>query len=156
MLLGFSKTQSVEIMKQLINLVWQQSQPSQTTFNLFQKPIRAKQPVDLTKQQVVFALVRKTSISKMVLIHISFRFNKGVDYTLIYPDPTHPPTHNNNSSLSPNTLDLNSSKLLITFDQHHNPLCRLALISKMPSCFDGQRLIVKTLWMYCRKWVFLH
>jgi len=72
-------------------LIWfgRKIQPSQTTFNLFQKPLRAKQSVDSTKQQVIFHLVRKTSIFKKVLIHISFRFNKGVDYTLIYPDPTH-------------------------------------------------------------------
>jgi len=78
----------VEITKQPIDLVLQQIQPSQTTFNLFQKPLKAKQPVDSEKQQVVFHLVRKTSIFKKVLIHINFRFNKGVDYTLIYPDPS--------------------------------------------------------------------
>jgi len=58
-------------------------------FQPFQKPLRAKQPVDSTKQQVVFHLVGKTSILRKISIHISFRFNKRVDYTLIYPDPTH-------------------------------------------------------------------
>jgi len=66
------------------------SQPNQTRFNLFQKLLRVKQPVDSTKQQVVFHLVGKTLNFKKVLIHISFRFNKGVDHTLFYPDPTQP------------------------------------------------------------------
>jgi len=35
-LLGFSMKQLVETTKQPIDLVWQLSQPSQTTFNLFQ------------------------------------------------------------------------------------------------------------------------
>jgi len=86
---GFSKKQSVQKTKQPIDLVWQLSQPSQTNFNLFQNLLRTKQPVDSTKQQVVFPLVEKHSILKKVSIHISFRFNKRVDYPLIYPDPTH-------------------------------------------------------------------
>ena len=49
-MLGFSKKQLVEIKKQPIDLVWQLSQPSQTTFNLFQNLLRTKQPVDSTKQ----------------------------------------------------------------------------------------------------------
>jgi len=55
----------------------------------FSKPLRAKQPVDSAKQQVVFHLVGKTSNLKKVSIDISFRFNKRMDHTLIYPDPTH-------------------------------------------------------------------
>jgi len=58
-------------------------------FQPFSKNLRTKQLVDSTKQQVVFHLVKKTFNFKKVLIHISFRFNKRVDYTLIYPDPTH-------------------------------------------------------------------
>jgi len=58
-------------------------------FQPFSKPVRAKQPVDSTKQQVIFHLVGKTSNLKKVSFHMSFRFNKRVDHTLIYPDPTH-------------------------------------------------------------------
>ena len=57
-------------------------------FQPFSKPLRAKQPVDSTKQHV-FHLVGKTFNFKKVSIHISFRFNKRVDHTLFYPDPTH-------------------------------------------------------------------
>jgi len=86
-MLGFSKKQSVETTKQQI-VVWQLSQPNQTPFNLFQKLQRVKQPVDSTEQQVVFQLVGKILDFKKVLIYISFRFNKGMDHTLFYPDPT--------------------------------------------------------------------
>jgi len=58
------------------------------TFQPFQKLLRVKQLVDSTTQQVVFHLVGKILNFKKVLIHISFRFNKGVDHTLFYPDPT--------------------------------------------------------------------
>jgi len=37
---------------------------------------------------IIFHLGGKTLDFKKVLIHFSFRFNKGVDRTLIYPDPT--------------------------------------------------------------------
>jgi len=57
-------------------------------FSTFSKLVRVKQPVDSTKQQVVFHLVGKTLDFKMVLNHISFRFNKGVDHILFYLDPT--------------------------------------------------------------------
>jgi len=57
-------------------------------FSTFSKLLRVKRPVDLTKQQVVFHLVGKTLDFKKVLNHISFRFNKGVDRILFYPDPT--------------------------------------------------------------------
>jgi len=42
----------------------------------------------LEKQQVVFHLVGKTLDLKKDLNNISFRFNKGVDHILFYPDPT--------------------------------------------------------------------
>jgi len=58
------------------------------TFQPFLKLLRVKQRVDSTKQKVVFHLVGKTLNFKKVLIHISFRFNKGVDHALFYPDPT--------------------------------------------------------------------
>jgi len=58
-------------------------------FQPFSKHLRTKQLVDSTKQQVVFHLVGKTFNFKKVLIHISFSFNKRLDHTLIYPDPTH-------------------------------------------------------------------
>ena len=61
-------------------LVWQLSQPNLNSFQPFQKILRVKQPVDSTKQQVVFHLVWKTLYFKKDLKHISFRFNKGVDY----------------------------------------------------------------------------
>jgi len=54
----------------------------------FSKLLRVKQPVDSTKQQVVFHLVGKALDFKKVLNHISFRFNKVVDDILFYPDPT--------------------------------------------------------------------
>jgi len=57
-------------------------------FSTFSKLLRVKQPVGSTKQQVVFHLVEKTLDLKKVLNHISFRFNKGVDHILLYPDPT--------------------------------------------------------------------
>jgi len=57
-------------------------------FSTFSKLLRAKQPVDSTKQQVVFHLFGKTLDFKKVLNHISFRFNKGVNHILFYPDPT--------------------------------------------------------------------
>jgi len=57
-------------------------------FSTFSKLLRLKQPVDSTKQQVVFHLVGKTLDFKKVLNHISFRFNKRVDYIQFYPDPT--------------------------------------------------------------------
>jgi len=57
-------------------------------FSTFSKLLRVKQPVDSAKQQVVFHLVGKTLDFKKVLNHISFRFNKGVDHILLYPDPT--------------------------------------------------------------------
>jgi len=57
-------------------------------FSTFSKLLRVKQPVDSTKQQVVFHLVGKTLVFKKVFNHISFRFNKGVDHTLFYPDLT--------------------------------------------------------------------
>jgi len=87
-------------------LIVKSTKPKQ--FSTFSKLLRAKQPVDSTKQQVVFHLVEKTHDSKKVLNHISFRFNKGVD-------------HSSNTSLSSNTLDLVSSKHMITLVQH-NPL----------------------------------
>jgi len=87
-LLGFSKKQSVETTKQPIVLAWQLSQPNQTSFEPFKKLLRVKQPIDSTKQQVVFHLVEKTLDLKKVLNHISFRFNKGVNHTLFYPDST--------------------------------------------------------------------
>ena len=59
------------------------------SFQPFSKPLRAKQLVDSTKQQLIFHLVGKTSNFKKVSIHISFRFNKRVNHTLIYLDPTH-------------------------------------------------------------------
>jgi len=57
-------------------------------FSIFLKLLRVKQPVDSKKQQVVFHLFGKTLDIKKVLNHISFRFNKGVDHILFYPDPT--------------------------------------------------------------------
>jgi len=57
-------------------------------FLTFSKLLKVKQPVDLAKQQVVFHLVGKTLDFIKVLNHISFRFNKGVDHILFYPDPT--------------------------------------------------------------------
>jgi len=57
-------------------------------FSIFSKLLRVKQPVDSTKQQVVFHLVGKTLDFKAILNHISFRFNKGVDHILFYPDPS--------------------------------------------------------------------
>jgi len=100
-------------------LIWFDSKVNQVKqLSTLFKNLRANQPVDSKKQQVVFHLVRKTSIFKTVLNHISFRFNKGVDYTLIQI----PPTQSNNSNLSSNTLDLDSSKLLITLDQQSPPI----------------------------------
>ena len=61
-------------------LVWQLSQPNLNSFQPFQKLLKVKQPVDSTKQQVVFHLAWKTLYFKKDLKHISFRFNKGVDY----------------------------------------------------------------------------
>jgi len=69
-------------------LVWQLSQPNLNSFQPFKKLLRVKQPIDSTKQQVVFHLVVKTLYFKKDLKHIRFRFNKGVDYKLNYPDPT--------------------------------------------------------------------
>jgi len=69
-------------------LVWQLSQPNLNIFQPFQKLLRVKQPVDSTKQQVVFYLVEKTLYFKKDLKHISFRFNKGVDYKENYLDPS--------------------------------------------------------------------
>jgi len=57
-------------------------------FSTFSKLLRVKQPFDSTKQQVVFHLVGKTLDFKKVLNHIIFRFNKGMDHILFYPDPT--------------------------------------------------------------------
>ena len=70
-------------------LAWQLSQPNQNNFQPFSKVLRVKQPVHSTKQHVIFHLVGKTHDFKKVFNHISFRFNKGVDHTLFYPDPTH-------------------------------------------------------------------
>jgi len=64
------------------------SQPNLNSFQPFQKLLRVKQPIDSTKQQVVFHLVVKTLYFKKDLKHIRFRLNKGVDYKLNYPDPT--------------------------------------------------------------------
>jgi len=57
-------------------------------FSTFSKLLRVKQPVDSTKQQVVFHLVGKNTLFSKRLNHISFRFNKGVDHILLYPDPS--------------------------------------------------------------------
>jgi len=57
-------------------------------FSTFSKLLRVKQPVDSTKQHVVFHLVGKTLDFKKVLNHISFRFNKEVDHILFYPNPS--------------------------------------------------------------------
>jgi len=69
----------------------------------------------MTKQQVVFSLIWKTLFFKKVLIQISSRFKQGVNYTLIYPEPTH---ISNNSNLPSNTMDLETSKLKIILDQY--------------------------------------
>jgi len=69
-------------------LVWQLSQPNLNNFQPFQKLLRLKQPIDSTKEKVVFHLVVKILYFKKDLKHISFRFNKGVNYKLNYPDPT--------------------------------------------------------------------
>ena len=66
-------------------MVWQQSQPSQTTSNLFQKPLSIKQSIETIKQLIVFPLLYKTIFFKKVLIPNSFRFKQRVDYTLILP-----------------------------------------------------------------------
>jgi len=58
-------------------------------FSTISKLLRVKQQVDLTKQQIVFHLVGKKLDFKKVLNHINFRFSKGVDHILFYPDPTH-------------------------------------------------------------------
>jgi len=60
-----SKQNSVRIFKETIDLnhettdclVWQLSQPNLNSFPLFQKILRVKQPVDSTKQYIVFHLV---------------------------------------------------------------------------------------------------
>ena len=59
------------------------------SFQPLSKLLSVKQPVDSTKQKIIFHLVGKTLNFKTILIHISFRFKKRVDHTLIYPDPTH-------------------------------------------------------------------
>jgi len=82
------KQNSVRIFKETIVwnhettdcLVRQLSQPNLKSFQLFQNLPSVKQPVDSTKQEVVFHLVWKTLYFKKDLKHISFRFNKGVDY----------------------------------------------------------------------------
>jgi len=107
-LLWIFNKQSVEFSKQSIELVWHQSQPSQTVSNPFQKPLSNKLPIEMTKQQVVFPLLYKTIFFKKVLIPNCFRFKQRVDYTPFYPKPTH--THSN-SSLPSNTMDLETSKL---------------------------------------------
>ena len=91
-----SKLNSVRIFKETIGwnhettdcfgLTVKSTKPKQ--FQPFSKLRGVKQPVDLTKQQVAFHLVGKTLDFEKVLIHISFRFNKWVNHTLIYPDPT--------------------------------------------------------------------
>jgi len=70
-------------------LVYTVKSTKSNNFHPFSKPLRGKQSVDSTKQQVVFHLVGKTFNFKKDSIHISFRFNKRVDHTLIYPNPTH-------------------------------------------------------------------
>ena len=82
------KQNSVKIFKETIGwnhektdcLVWQLGQPNLNNFQPFQKLLRVKQPVDSTKQKVVFHLVGKTLYFKKDLKHICFRFNKGFDY----------------------------------------------------------------------------
>jgi len=86
----------------------------QTISNPFQKSLSVKQLVEMKKQQVVFSLVWKTLFFKKVLIQIRSRFKEGVDYTLIYLEPTHT---SSNSSLPSNTMDLETSKLKIILDQ---------------------------------------
>jgi len=49
MLWIFNK-QSLESSKQPIELVWQQSESSQTTLNPFKKPLSDKQPIETIKQ----------------------------------------------------------------------------------------------------------
>jgi len=83
-LLGFSKKQSVETTKQPIDFGFTVKSTKSNSFQPFSKHLRTKQPVDSTKQQVIFHLVGKTFNFKKVLIHISFRFN-----TFIYPNLTH-------------------------------------------------------------------
>jgi len=71
----------------LFDLTVKSTKPKQ--FSTFSKLLRVKQPVDSTKQQVFFFhLVGKTLDFKKVFNHISFRFNKGVDHSLFYLDPT--------------------------------------------------------------------
>jgi len=70
----------------LFGLIVKSTKPKQ--FSTFSKLLRVKQSVDSTKQQVFFHFVGKTLDFKKVFNHISFRFNKGVDHTLFYPDPT--------------------------------------------------------------------
>jgi len=96
------------ILEQPIELVRQQSQPSQKASNPFKKPLSVKQSIETIKQLVVFPLLYKTIFFKKVLIPNCFRFKQRVDYTLIYPDPTHT---SNNFSLPSNNMDLETSKL---------------------------------------------
>ena len=96
------------ILEQPIELVRQQSQPSQKASNPFKKPLSVKQSIETIKQLVVFPLLYKTIFFKKVLIPNCFRFKQRVDYTLIYPDPTHT---SNNFCLPSNTTNLETSKL---------------------------------------------
>ena len=48
------KNQSVDLSKQPIELVWQQSQPKSNCFKLFQKLISVKQSIETIKQLAVF------------------------------------------------------------------------------------------------------
>jgi len=75
---------------------------------LFKKTLSVKQPIETTKQQVVFPLLYKTIFFKKVLIPNCFRFKQRVDYTSFYPKSTHT---SNNSNLPSNTMDLETSKL---------------------------------------------
>ena len=97
-----SKLNSVRIFKETIGwnhetsdcfgLTVKSTKPN--TFQHFQKIVRVKHPDDSTKQQVVFHLVGKTLNFKKVLNHISFRFNKGVDHTILprsHPNTTTTP-----------------------------------------------------------------
>jgi len=51
---------------------------------------------------------------------------------------------------------LGQSTLVLNGGFTHNNHFTVIVISKMPSCFDGQRLAIKAMCIWCRKWAFLY
>ena len=108
------KKQSIDFSKQLIELVWQQSQQKSNSFKSFSKSLSVKQPIETTIQQVDFPLLfENTSFSKGLKTN-SFG-SLWVDYKFKLPK-TH--THKQQQSLQPSSWIWSNKSLSSTISPY--------------------------------------